>query len=152
MVLEQWEDMKEQIRSTTLVQLKYHDLWARMLTMYTDEFALILRLVVIALLVPADTSECERVFSLMNDLKTAERNKLSSLSLSNLMTWHFLAKDLKPEQLPVMSILKEFRNMAGERGRQSHKPSQPPVYDYQLASKQRDAALGSSSSHHNPCH
>ena len=39
---------------------------------FTDEFSLVLRLVVIALLIPADTSECERVFSLMNDLKKSE--------------------------------------------------------------------------------
>ena len=44
--------------------------------MYTDEYNLVLRLVAIALLVPTDTSECERVFSLMNDLKTAERSLL----------------------------------------------------------------------------
>ena len=119
---------------------------------YEYGVGLILRLVVIALLVPADTSECERVFSLMNDLKTAERRKLSSLSLSNLMIWHFQVKDLTPEQLPVMSILKQFRDMAGKQGRTAHKPSQPPVYDYQLASKQRASALGASSSHHDPSH
>ena len=83
---------------------------------YSDEFPLILRLVVFALLVPADTSECERVFSLMNDLKTAERSSLGNVNLSNLMVWHALGKDLKCEQLPVMSILKEFRDMhRGER-------------------------------------
>jgi len=38
-----------------------------------DEYTLVLRLVVIALIIPADTSECERIFSLMNDIKTAER-------------------------------------------------------------------------------
>ena len=37
-----------------------------------------------------------------------------------------------------MSILKEFRNMAGPRGRKPHKPSEPPVYDYQLAAKQSE--------------
>ena len=141
--------MKEQIRSTDLSTLKYHDLWARMLTSYSDEFPLILCLVVIALVVPADTSECERIFSLMNDLKTAERNKLGNTTLKNLMTWHVLGKQVKCEQLPVMSILKEFRDMAGGKGRKAHKPSEPPVYDYQLASKQRSASLGSSS-HYDP--
>lgn len=34
-----------------------------------------------------------------------------------------------------MSILKEFRDMAGEKGRKAHRPSEPPIYDYQLASK-----------------
>ena len=46
-----------------------------MLLHFCEEFPLVLVLVVLMLLVPADTSECERVFSLMNDLKTAERSK-----------------------------------------------------------------------------
>ena len=79
----------------------------------------------------------------MNDLKTAERNKLGNDNLKNLMTWHILGKQLKCEQVPVMSILKEFRDMADGKGRKPHKPSEPPVYDYQLvASKQRAASLG----------
>ena len=77
---------------------------------------------------------CKRIFSLMNDLKTAERSKLGNATLKNLMTWHVLGKQVKCEQLPVMSILKEFRDMAGGKGRKPHKPSEPPVYDYQLAS------------------
>ena len=40
---------------------------------------------VISLLIPADTSECERIFSLMNDLKTAERNSMGQQNLKNLM-------------------------------------------------------------------
>ena len=51
------------------------------------------------------------------------------------MVWHQLAKNLSCQELPVMSILKEFRDMAGEKGRKAHRPSEPPIYDYQLASK-----------------
>ena len=93
---------------------------------------------------PADTSECERVFSLMNDLKSAERNKLGNTNLRNLMFWHALGKDLKCEQVPVMSILKEFRDMTGERGRYSHISQvilQCMTTTAQLASKQRSAAI-----------
>ena len=43
--------------------IKFHELWARVLLSYSDEYQLVLRLVVITLLVPADASECERVFS-----------------------------------------------------------------------------------------
>ena len=32
---------------------------------------------VIALLIPADTSKCERIFSLMNDLKKSERSRIN---------------------------------------------------------------------------
>merc|ERR1712185_634718 len=110
--------MKEEIRKERgLESRKFHDLWPHMLVHFGDEYNLVLRLVVIALLVPTDTSECERVFSLMNDLKTAERNSLKQANLKHLMLWHSLAKDLSCEQLPVMAILKEFRELSGQHGR-----------------------------------
>ena len=61
-----------------------------MLIHFSDEYPDILRLVVIALLIPTDTSECERLFSLMNDLKTVERSRLGE-KLSSLMLWHVAA-------------------------------------------------------------
>ena len=118
---------------------KFHDLWARMVTQFTDEYPLVLVLVVIMLLVPCDTSECERVFSLMNDLKSAERNRLNATNMGNLMVWHSMAKsvakDLAKEgklpseqkklplkDLPVVEILKEFRQIQLQgRARDSHR-------------------------------
>ena len=84
------------------------------------------------MIVPTDTSECERIFSLMNDLKTAERNQLNQVNLKNLMMWHVTGKDLKSEEVPVMDILKEFRELAGIRGRNAHRPSAPPQYDFKV--------------------
>ena len=78
-------------------------------------------------MVPTDTSECERVFSLMNDLKTAERNRLGK-NLRNLMKWNCMAKEMSCEQVPAMEILHEFRSLAGIRGRNAHRPHQPPQY------------------------
>ena len=98
-------------------------------------------------LVPADTSECERIFSLMNDIKTAERSRMSQKNLKNLMLWHALATKVveakkdgkvvtKKEKLvckdvPVMAILQEFRTMAGVRGRKRHTPQPVPSYEYE---------------------
>ena len=105
-VLEQWEDVKGEItRAPGLRTLSFHDLWARMLTMWSDEYPLVMRLVVIMLLIPCDTSECERVFSLMNDLKTAERSRLGQTNLRNLMIWHAIAKKVSYVELPVVAIL-----------------------------------------------
>lgn len=88
--------------------------------------------VVFMLLIPCDTSECERVFSLMNDLKTSERTSMGQTTLKHLMVWYSLAKERKFEEVPVMAILKEFRDMAGIRGRNAHKPTPPPKYDYRV--------------------
>ena len=61
-----------------------------MLTGFTDEYLQVMRLVALMLLIPLDTSECERLFSLMNDLKTAERSRLDTETLKNLMIWNYV--------------------------------------------------------------
>ena len=45
---------------------------------FTHEYCYVyvLRLVVFMLLIPLDTSEAERIFSLMNDIKTSQRTQL----------------------------------------------------------------------------
>jgi hypothetical protein len=110
---------------------KYHDLWAHVLVQYSDEYTLLLRLLVFSLLIPADTSECERIFSLMNDTKTSERSKMGQQNLKNLMLWHRLAKNMNIHDVPVMEILKEFRTMAGPKGRSSHRPWPKVSYEYE---------------------
>ena len=130
-VLSQWEEMKTTITTAPgLFALSFHALWARMLTKYSDKYPLVLRLVVVMLLIPCDTSECERVFSLMNDLKTAERNRVGQKNLKNLMIWHSIAKKLSFVELPVVAILEEFRRLGGPRGRNAHRPTAPPKHNY----------------------
>ena len=89
-----------------------------------------LKLVVIVLLIPVDTSECERVFSLMNDLKTSERNSLGQDNLKHIMLWQTVAKALSCQQVPVQAILKEFLELGGPKGRRTHQGTTPPTYDF----------------------
>ena len=64
----------------------------------------------ITLIVPTDTSECERVFSLMNDLKTAERNLLGK-NLKNPMKWHFMHHGKGKNARSISEIARSyFRN------------------------------------------
>ena len=135
-MLEQWAALKEEIRSNKgLMSRKYHQLWAHMLEHFSEKYPLVLRLVVIALLIPTDTSECERIFSLMNDIKTAERSSLGQATLKHLMIWHTCAKGLACEEVPVLAILKEFRTRAGVRGRQPHRGQAVPKYDYTVETR-----------------
>ena len=64
---QQWKAIKTEINGEIgLSSRKFHELWPHMLIHYSDEdeYADILRLVVIALvLIPTDTSECERAYS-----------------------------------------------------------------------------------------
>ena len=48
------------------------------------------------------------------------------------MIWYTVAKQLTCEQLPVWAILKEFREMAGIRGRNAHRGTTPPKYDHRV--------------------
>ena len=79
-----------------------------------------LRLAAILLLLPVDTSECERVFSLMNLIKSFDRATLSQANLRNLMIWHYHGKKYTFENLPWLSILKEFKLLAPNGKRQTH--------------------------------
>ena len=67
-----------------------------------------------------------------HDLKTSERNSLGQVNLKHLMTWHVGGKDLKSEEVPVLDILKEFRALAGIKGRNKHKATAPPQYDFKV--------------------
>ena len=142
-LLEQWHDMQDEIvDSVGLSSLRFHELWARMLLHYHESYPLPLRLVVIALLIPVDTSECERIFSLMNDIKTAERASMGSATLKNIMLWHRAARRIGEDgalssvalscaQLPAMEIVKIFKDMAGPKGRNRHRAALRPQYAYE---------------------
>ena len=120
------------ISSEGMMARRFHSLWSHVLIQYHERFSLVLRLVAISLILPTDTSECERVFSLMNDLKTELRSRLGQENLRNLMVWHTAAKDLPFEKVPVLEILEEFRNLSGIRGRKAHRGTAPPKYDFRV--------------------
>jgi hypothetical protein len=82
----------------------------------------VLRFVVFMLLVPVDTSEAERIFSLMNDIKTYARTRLQQQNLNAMMVWNYYGNKLEPWQVPVHEILKEFHALANNptQGRNKH--------------------------------
>ena len=84
---------------------KFNDLWPHVLVQYGDTYGHVLRLAAIlhVLLIPLDTSECERIFSLMNNVKTADRSSLGQANLRNLMLWHYHGKKFALEKLPCGS-------------------------------------------------
>ena len=156
-VLEQWSDLKTTVNSSVgLKALPFKEMWARMITSFSDVengFFFVLRLVVFMLLIVPDTSECERLFSLMNNIETADRTSLGHTTLNNLMQWHYhgkikvkgkgaIAADMTPteekykalpfDQLDVMDIIKRWRAQPAvqQRGRRTHRPAAPPVYPW----------------------
>eukprot|EP00732_Lithocolla_globosa_P002673 Lithocolla_globosa_v1_NODE_1841_length_2301_cov_3.286732.p2 type:complete len:128 gc:universal NODE_1841_length_2301_cov_3.286732:1800-2183(+) len=74
----------------TLSKLKHGDLYQRLLLHYREDIyqiKIILRIVVFERLLAIDTSECERIFSLMNDIKTSTRQTLGTTKLNHLIMW-----------------------------------------------------------------
>ena len=80
----------------------------------------------------------------MNDLKTSERTSLGQQTLKNLMLWHIMGytinADGKKEKMacrdvPVMAILKEFRELGGVRGRKARRGTMPSKYEYCVKGK-----------------
>ena len=83
MVLEQWEDLKAEINAPTLRTLTFHQLWANMLvkTKVRGRVCAVLRLVVISLLIPADTSECAMPAELDGPAKPQEPDAVANNGL-----------------------------------------------------------------------
>ncbi|XP_070563662.1 zinc finger protein 862-like [Ptychodera flava] len=86
-VLLEWTGLKSVVRDITAEnpQLRYLDVWQRILRQNLHEYRSILWLVKITLLIPIHTSECERGFSLMGRIKSDWRAALNTETMSHLM-------------------------------------------------------------------
>ncbi len=67
--------------------MKFNELWPMMLDRYSFNFILRVVQVEIALTFSVDTSGCERLISLMNDLKTKFQEKMAHETLRDLVWW-----------------------------------------------------------------
>ena len=77
--------------------MKFNELWPMMLDV-AQQFNFILRVVGIALTFSVDTSGCERLISLMNNLKTKFQEKMAHETLSDLVWWYKCQHLLKPHE------------------------------------------------------
>ena len=87
-VHDEWTSIKRLIvKKSSLMLMPFKQLWARMLSMFTAQFPLILRVVAIAMTFTTDTSGCERLISLMNDLQTVFQSRMGHDCLRSQMWW-----------------------------------------------------------------
>ncbi|KAL5021507.1 hypothetical protein ScPMuIL_000662 [Solemya velum] len=82
---QEWELLK-----TLVIQQKYPTenifvLWKILFKHHRQELKNIIKLAELALIAPLQTADCERGFSTQNEIKTADRNRLSANRLSVLM-------------------------------------------------------------------
>ena len=100
-----------------------------MLLQFGDEYKLVLRLVVVALIVPGDTSECERIFSLMNNIKTVDRARMGQRTLTEEP--HAMARDGKRARTGA-SARDGHPQGVSYNGWPSRPQSSPPCESYHL--------------------
>jgi hypothetical protein len=87
-VHDEWTSIRRLIvKKSSLMLMPFKQLWARMLSMFTAQFPLILRVVAIAMTFTTDTSGCERLISLMNDLQTEFQSRMGHDCLRSQMWW-----------------------------------------------------------------
>ena len=97
-VLQDWECLKadlargdisiEKVKSCT-----HSEFWGFMRKHYQGRYPWLLWIVLVIRLVPIGSAECERMFSLMNRLKTDLRNRMKNSTLNDLMTVNRLAPE-----------------------------------------------------------
>ena len=86
--LEEFKEFKQEVVELLPQQLprRVHDFWIWAFKHFEYKYSCLFKLVRFTQLVPCDTSDCERGFSLMNLLLTALRNRLGKQHLNDLMT------------------------------------------------------------------
>lgn len=96
-VLLEWTGLKTVVSDiiTENPQLRYLDVWQRILRQNPLEYNSVLWLVKITLLIPIHTSECERGFSLMGRIKSDWRAGLNTETMCNLMRIALDGPDLR---------------------------------------------------------
>lgn len=116
-MVEQWYTFKNKVGSSdTLVHLQTQHLYQRAFVHWKHDFPALLQVIRFVLLIPVDTAECERGFSLMNRLKTDVRNRMGMAQLNDIM---FIClhgpksvTDFNPDR-----AIKLWLARGGERGR-----------------------------------
>ena len=86
-VLQQWKQFKKEMVAhfPQLLTMRFNAFWHHIFKHFGYRYDQLCKLVRFILLVPCDTSDCERGFSLMNLLLTALRNNLGEKHLNDLM-------------------------------------------------------------------
>jgi hypothetical protein len=97
----QWRRLKHHIKTDPDLRAKpFEELWPDLLVDQYSQGAynIVLRLVVFVILFACDTSENERLFSLMNRLMTSAQGTMKHEVIRSLIWWHECNKRFSPEQ------------------------------------------------------
>ncbi|XP_060586448.1 uncharacterized protein LOC132742139, partial [Ruditapes philippinarum] len=81
----EWEILKPLVIQQRYPTDNIYNLWKLIFMYHKEMFPNLLKLAELALIAPLQTADCERGFSTQNDIKSSDRNRLSSNRLNKLM-------------------------------------------------------------------
>ncbi|XP_077988181.1 zinc finger protein 862-like [Glandiceps talaboti] len=108
-VMREWATAKELVLSQLYPRDKMAILWKLMYTYHRDQFPNLLKLAKIALILPIQTADCERGFSVQNKIKTNIRNRFEPDRLDVLSL--ISAEGPPIDMFPFEEALKEWKTI-----------------------------------------
>ena len=91
----EWTLLKSVVLQEQYPRDQFQMLWSLIYKYHKEMFPNLIKLAALAMTLPVHTEDCERGFSVQNQLKSPERNRLSPERLNTLMTISVQGPDLK---------------------------------------------------------
>ncbi|XP_070546537.1 uncharacterized protein C17orf113-like [Ptychodera flava] len=82
----EWNQIKQLVLSQQYPRDSFAKLWSIIYTYHRDMFPKLIKIAAIALTLPVHSADCERGFSVQNNIKTYDRNRLGAERLNTLAT------------------------------------------------------------------
>ena len=91
----EWRLVKKLVVRERYVRVSTVNLWKTIEEFYGDSFPNLIKLAQLSLVLPLQTADVERSFSVQNQIKTAQRNRISPEMLNQLMVVNVEGQDIK---------------------------------------------------------
>jgi len=85
-VLKEWREAKTIVKSLKYPVDQMKELWQLLTEHHKDDLPNIIKLAQICLILPLHTADCERTFSMQNQILTSKRNRLDHEQCDKLMS------------------------------------------------------------------
>ena len=100
----EWTLLKSVVLQDQYPRDQFQMLWSLIYKYHKEMFPNLIKLAALAMTLPVHTADCERGFSLQNQLKSPERNRLSPERPNTLMTISVQGQDLKTFDFKASTI------------------------------------------------
>ncbi|XP_070545566.1 zinc finger protein 862-like [Ptychodera flava] len=109
----EWNQIKQLVLSQQYPRDSFAKLWSIIYTYHRDMFPNLIKIAAIALTLPVHSADCERGFSVQNNIKTYDRNRLGAERLNTLATIMVEGPDM--EKFDFVSTLSFWKTQKSHR-------------------------------------